>query len=140
MYRCINSEYDKNFNGIQYLSVNKEYSNSFGEICYKITLDIGNYTILNLGYWNKIYTDKTGKNGNIYNRHQGLFIIGEMAIGSNYADELKLFNDALGDSSTQQFLNELYSCDAIYGEDAGYVGEFVYAVKNKKMIVNIEKY
>ena len=37
------------------------------------------------------------------------------------------------------FVDEFNNCDAIYGEDAGYPDEFVYAVKNKNIITKAEK-
>ena len=138
LYRCIDGVYDKNRSGINYLAVNLDYAKKFGDNCYEITLNTTNYNILKLDKWNNIYTEKTGKNGNRFNREQGLFIIGDMAITSNYNEELKLFSQALGDELTNKFLDELNNCDAIYGEDAGYVGEFVFAIKNKDMIINIE--
>jgi hypothetical protein len=138
VYKCVDGFYDKNKSGFDYLATNLDYSKHFGDKCYEITLDTSNYRILKLDKWNKLYTEKTGKNGNMFNRQQGLFIIGDMAITSNYSQELKLFSQALGEELTNKFLDELNNCDAIYGEDAGYVGEFVFAVKNKDMIINIE--
>ena len=138
VYKCVDGTYDKNKSGFDYLAVNFDYAKRFDDNCYKITLDTSNYNILKLDRWNKIYSEKTGKNGNRFNRQQGLFIIGDMAITSNYNEEIKLFQQALGEEIANNFLVELNSCDAIFGEDAGYVGEFVFAVKNKDMIINIE--
>jgi len=138
VYKCVDGVYDKTKNGFDYLAVNLDYAKKFGDNCYEITLDTTNYNILKLDKWNKIYTEKTGKNGNRFNRHQGLFIIGDMAITSNYNEEIKLFQQALGEEIANKFLVELNSCDAIFGEDAGYVGEFAFAVKNKDMIIKIE--
>jgi len=138
VYKCVDGTYDKNKSGFDYLAVNFDYAKHFGDNCYKITLDTSNYNILKLDRWNKIYTEKTGKNGNRFNKQQGLFIIGDMAITSNYNEEIKLFQQALGEEIANNFLVELNSCDAIFGEDAGYVGEFVFAVKNKDMIINIK--
>lgn len=138
VYRCIDGNWNKNYDKIEFFSMNCSYAKKFGDKCYIITLDTGNYKILNLKKWNKVYSEKTGKNGNRFNRIQGLFIIGAIAINSNYNEELELFTQALGEDMANQFLSELNNCDAIYGEDAGYVGEFVFAVKNKNMIVNVE--
>ena len=138
VYKCVDGSYDKNKSGFDYLAVNFDYAKHFGDNCYKITLDTSNYNILKLDKWNNIYTEKTGKNGNRFNRQQGLFIIGNMAITSNYKEEIKLFQQVMGEEMANKFLVELNNCDAIFGEDAGYVGEFVFAVKNKDMIINIE--
>lgn len=140
LYKCVDGVYDKNKTGFDYLAVNLDYVKNFGDNCYEVTIETSNYNILKLGDWNKLYTQKTGKNGNRFNRHQGLFIIGDMAITSNYKEELALFSSAMGEELSNQFLATLNSCDAIYGEDAGYVNEFVFAVKNKDMIINIEEF
>jgi hypothetical protein len=138
VYKCVDGVYDKNRSGADYLAVNLDYAKKFGDNCYKITIDTTNYNILKLDKWNKIYSEKTGKNGNRFNRQQGLFVIGDIAITSNYKEELDLFSNVLGEDLSSKFLTELNSCDAIYGEDAGYVGEFVFSVKNKDMILEIE--
>jgi hypothetical protein len=133
VYRCIDGEFKGFNNRIEYFSVNKNYANKFGDNCYEFWINT-NSKILNLEKWNKLYTDKTGKNGNRFNRHQGLFIIGDMAITSNYKEELSLFSEVMGEELSNQFLDELNSCDAIYGEDAGYKNEYVFAVKNKNIL------
>ena len=104
-YRCIDGEYNKKHDKIEFLSTNLDYSKPFGENCYKITLDTNNAKILNLQKYNELYTQKTGKNGNRFNRHQGLFVIGSMAIDSNYNEELKLFSSALGEELKNKFLD-----------------------------------
>jgi hypothetical protein len=40
----------------------------------------------------------------------------------------------MGEELSNQFLDELNSCEAIYGEDAGYKNEYVFAVKNKNIL------
>lgn len=134
VYRCINDEYNNEYNGFGFFAINKEYSEKFGENCYSFIVDINRAKILNLEKWNKLYTQKTGKNGNLFNRQQGLFVIGSMAIDDGYEKELKAFSQALGESLSQKFTYDFNTCDAIYGEDAGYPGEFVFAIKNKSII------
>lgn len=138
VYRCIDGEYDTNYSGVEFFSVNKEYSSTgFGDNCYEFIINTNGAKILNLEKWNRLYTEKTGKNGNLFNRHQGLFIIGSMVIESGYKKELDIFSQALGDEMSQKFINDFNNCDAIYGEDAGYPGEFVFAVKNKSIIKRV---
>ena len=137
-YTCIDGVYDKKQRVFDYFSVNLEYAKHFGDNCYKVTLNISNYKILNLEEWNKIYKKKTGLNGNKYNRHQGIFVIGEENLSTKYAEPIIRFKQALGNDIGNKFLEELNNCDAVYGEEAGYVDEFVFAVKNKNMVINIE--
>jgi len=138
VYRSIDNDYIKGRDNIEYFAINKSYAVNFGGKCYEVKLDISNARILKLDKWNSLYSSKTGKNGNLMNRHQGLFVIGETSIESNYNKHLEFFRDALGDDLANDFLIQLSNCDAIYGEDAGYSNEFVYAVKNKSMITNVE--
>lgn len=138
VYTCVDGDYDKNKKAFDYFAVNLEYAKSFGDRCYKATLDISNYKILKLERWNEIYKEKTGINGNKYNRHQGIFVIGEESLSTGYKEPVSRFKQALGDDIANKFLEELNSADAVYGEDAGCVGNFVYAVKNKDMILNYE--
>ena len=63
VYKCVDGVYDKNQSGIDYLAVNSDYAKKFGDNCHRITIDTSNYNILKLDTWNKIYTEKTGKNG-----------------------------------------------------------------------------
>ena len=137
-YTCVDGVYDKNKKVFDYFAVNLEYVKHFGDNCYKATLDISSYKILKLEEWNKIFKEKTGLNGNKYNRHQGIFVIGEESLSTYYDEPIIRFKQALGDDIGNRFLEELNKCDAVYGEDAGYVGEFVFAVKNKDMVINIE--
>ena len=138
VYTCVDGVYDKNKKPIDYFAVNLEYAKHFGDNCYIATLNTSKYKILTLEKWNKLYTEKTGLNGNKYNRHQGIFVIGEENLSTNYNEPVIRFRQALGDEITNKFLDELKICDAVYGEDAGYVGDFVFAVKNKDMIFKIE--
>lgn len=138
VYKCVDGIFDKNKNNVEYFAVNLEYAKHFGDNCYKITLETSNFKILKLEDWNKIYTEKTGKKGNAYNRHQGIFVIGYESITTKYEEPLNRFRVEMGDEMANQFLSEFETSDAVYGEDAGYVGDFVYAVKNKEMIVNFE--
>jgi len=57
-------------------------------------------------------------------------------ISTSYSDALTKFSKALPEF-VEEFSNEFKNCDAIYGEDAGYPNEFVYAVKNKSIITKI---
>lgn len=138
VYTCVDGVYDKNKKVFDYFAVNLEYAKHFGDNCYKATLDTSTYKILKLEEWNKIFKEKTGLNGNKYNRHQGIFVIGEENLSTKYAEPIIRFKQALGDDIGNRFLEELNNCDAVYGEDAGYVGDFVFAVKNKDMVIKIE--
>jgi hypothetical protein len=137
-YRCIDGEYDSNRNGIQYFAINKEYASHFGDNCYKFKIDTTNANVLNLESWNKLYTEKTGKNGNLYNRQQGLFVVGEIAISEGFSDQLELFGLECGDEMTNKFVNEFNHCDIIYGEDAG-EHEKVFAVKDVRFVSLVGK-
>jgi hypothetical protein len=137
-YTCLDGTYDKNNKVFDYFAVNLAYAKPYGDYCYMVTLDTSNYKVLNLGIWNKIYKDKTGLNGHKYNRNQGIFVIGEDSLGSGYEEPITRFRHELGDELANKFLDEFNSSDAIYGEDAGQVDDFVYAVKNKNMVVKIE--
>lgn len=137
VYRCIDGEYKTDFNGIEYFAINKNYAKSFGDTCYKFTLNLNNSKILNLQKWNNLYTEKTGLNGNKYNRVQGIFVIGEESINSSYSEPLSRFSQVFPNDVVEGFINEFNTCDVIYGEDAGYPNEFVFAVKNKNIISNI---
>ena len=137
-YTCVDGIYDKDKKVFDYFAINLDYAKGFGDNCYKATLNPSNYKILKLEEWNKIYKEKTGLNGNKYNRHQGIFVVGSENLATNYEEAIIRFRQALGDNITNEFLAQLISSDAIYGEDAGYVGSFVFAIKNKDMIINIE--
>jgi len=134
VYRCIDGEYNPTYDKIQFFAVNKDYPPAFGKDCYEFKLDLANAIVMDLKNWNNIYTEKTGRKGNIYNRVQGLFTIGSMAIESKYRDELKLFKKELGVNLTNEFIRTFENADAIYGEDAGYPDQYVYAVKNPHII------
>jgi hypothetical protein len=54
-----------------------------------------------------------------------------------YEKELKKFSQAFDEEIVKNFIDEFNDSDAIYGEDAGEQGEFVFAVKNKKIISQI---
>ena len=138
-YRCIDGNYDGNRSGIQYFAVNKEYASHFGDNCYEFNIDVVNSNILNLETWNKIYSEKTGTNGNLYNRKQGLFVVGEIAINEVFSDQLELFGLECGDEMVNKFINEFNHCDIIYGEDAG-EHEKVFAVKDTKFITLVGKH
>ncbi len=133
VYRCIDGDYDSNINGIQYFAINKKYASNFGDNCYEFKIDITNANVLNLESWNKLYTEKTGKNGNLYNRTQGLFVIGEISISEGFSKQLELITLEFGDEISNKFINEFNNCDIIYGEDAGY-HENIFAVKNMKFV------
>lgn len=139
VYRCINDIHDIKYDKIEYFAVNKEYAKSFGKICYHFQINTHNAKIFDLSKWNKLYTEKTGKNGNLYNRHQGLFVIGQISISTSYEKELSVFSQVFNNNMVEEFLHEFNTCDAIYGEDAGYPNEFVFAVKNKKLLKYIGK-
>lgn len=137
VYTCVDGVYDKNKKPIDYFAVNLDYAKKFADNCYKVTLQLNGYNILDLEEWNNIYTQKTGLNGNKYNRKQGIFVIGEENLATNYEEPISRFRMALGDNIADKFIDELNTCDAVYGEDAGY-REFVYAVINKDMILNFK--
>ncbi len=138
VYRCIdNNKYNKQFSNIEFFAINKSYASFFGSVCYQFEIDLTNSKILDLGIWNKIYKERTGENGNIYNKVQGLFVIGSENIESSYKKPLEKFSKAFGTSMANKFLDEFNNCDAIYGEDAGYPDEFVFAVKNKNIVKNL---
>lgn len=132
VHRCIDGDYKIEHSGIEFFAVNKEYAQGFGNNCYEFTINTSSAKILDLEKWNNLYTSKTGENGNIYNRVQGIFVIGGISIGSGYEKELEKFSQAFDEKTSQEFIDEFNSADAIYGEDAGYQGEFVFAVKNKE--------
>lgn len=133
VYSCIDGNYNIDLNQINFFAKNIEYSKKFADNCYRFNLNLKNTKVLNLEKWNKLYYDKTGNKGNIYNRTQGLFVIGSMSINDGYTEELKKFRDAFGDEMANQFINEFNECDVIFGQDAGYHEE-VFAVKNKNLI------
>jgi hypothetical protein len=138
VYTCVDGIYDKNKKTFDYFAVNLEYAKHFGDNCYMVTLNTSKFKVLEFGMWNIMYTEKTGLNGNKYNRNQGIFVVGEQNLLTNYEEPVTRFKEALGDEITNKFLDELNNCDAVYGEDAGYVDEFVFAVKNKDMVIKIE--
>ena len=138
VYSCVNGDYNINLNKINYFAKNIEYSQKFSDNCYKFKLNLKDAKVLNLEKWNKLYYDKTGDKGNIYNRTQGLFVVGSKSINNGYVEPLKKFRDALGDEMATQFINEFNECDVIFGEDAGYHEE-VFAVKNKNLITLLGK-
>jgi len=137
-YICVDGVYNKNQKDFDYFAIDLNYSKKFADNCYEVILDTLNSKILDLEEWNKLYRDKTGLNGNKYNKHQGIFVIGEDSLGTSYSEPITRFKEAMGEELGNRFLDELKSCDAVYGEDAGYVGEFVFAVKNKDIIVAIK--
>jgi len=136
VYRCIDTPIFRERNEIEFFSLNKDYASHFGDNCFEFLIDIKNSKILDLSKYNKLYKEKTGENGNLYNRIQGIFVIGEENISTSYSDALTKFSKALPEF-VEEFSNEFKNCDAIYGEDAGYPNEFVYAVKNKSIITKI---
>lgn len=138
VYICVDGIYDKDKNLFDYFATKLEYSKNFAQNCYEVELNLLNSNVLDLERWNKIYKDATGSNGNKYNRTQGIFVIGEENISTNYSEPLSRFEQALGKELANDFLNELKNCDAIYGQDAGYLNEFVFAVKKKTMITKVE--
>ena len=137
VYRYLDKDYNPEYSPIEYFAVNKEYASHFGDYENKFLINTDNAKILNLEYWNKLYKDKTGVNGNFYNRVQGIFVVGEESIGSKYEEPLSRFALAFPKETVNKFISEFNECDAIYGEDAGFPNEFVFAVKNKKMIKKI---
>lgn len=136
VYRCLDGEY-KNTDKIEFFALDKEYAQNFGHICYKFQIDTNRAKILDLEKWNKIYKNKTDENGNLFNRVQGIFVIGKMAIESNYENELAKFSQTFDENIIQKFLDEFNSCDAIYGQDAGLPGQYTFAVKNKDILIPI---
>jgi hypothetical protein len=137
VYRYLDNDYNPDYSPIEYFAVNKKYASNFGDYENKFLINTNNSKILNLEYWNKLYKDKTGINGNKYNKVQGIFVIGEKSIDSNYEEPLSRFSLVFPKEIVNKFINEFNECDAIYGEDAGYPNEFVFAVKNKKIIKKI---
>lgn len=137
VYRCIDGDYKEGYSDIEFFALNKEYAQGFGDNCYEFVIDTSSAKILDLEKWNNLYTNKTGENGNLYNRVQGIFVIGEMAIGSGYEKELEKFSKAFDEEIVQEFIEEFNNADAIYGEDAGYPGEFVFAIKDRGIVSQI---
>jgi hypothetical protein len=159
VYKNVDDQYTQSHNPIEFFAVNKDYASNFGNKQYTFIIDTTQSKILNLDVWNKLYTDKTGR-GSLYgyypeNSHmwlkqgqdvndrknwrfeQGLFVIGSESIGTAYKEQLEIFGKYMGQNLTEKFLNEFNTCDAIYGEDAGFPNEFVFAVKNVNIVKQI---
>jgi hypothetical protein len=137
VYRCIDGEYNTNHNSFEYFSVDKDYAEHFGDNCYEFKLNLVNAKILELEKWNKLFKDKTGFNGNKYNRIQGIFVVGQELVTTNYEEPLITFSKFFPNEVVNQFINELNNCDAIYGQEAGYPDNYAFVVKNKKIITQL---
>ena len=87
--------------------------------------------------WNLLLREKGVKNF----AGQGILTIHSDYVNPNserfeYRDSQSEIYHFLGGQALYKFIKELQNCDVIVGEDAGHPGEIVYAVKNRKSIVN----
>ena len=125
VYRSINKPWNENHDMVQYFAKNKYYSKNFGRITYDVKLKID--ALLNLNDINNLLK-KHGVSSDFY------LYVGELGINNNYQDQIGYYEQEIGGEIAGKIYDLIKDSKIIYGEDDGFPGEYVYAVKDKNLI------
>ena len=135
-YRGLPGEYVEDYNGIQYFAENEKYAGVFGKNIVKA--NISKNKVLDLAKWNKKLKDAgiqdNGMGQPFLTIDQSMFDENRNFTTKGREGTFGKMKRAIGLDEFNKFKEEFDNADVIYGEDAGNVGEKVYAVRNPKAI------
>jgi len=135
-YRGLPGKYVEDYNGIQYFAENEKYAGVFGKNIVKA--NISKNKILDLAKWNKKLKDAgipdNGMGQPFLTIDQSMFDENRNFTTKGREGTFGKMKRAIGLDEFNKFKEEFDNAEVIYGEDAGNVGEMVYAVRDPKAI------